>query len=266
MRAPFPRLAQAGSKPLRLVSGRKRIARASISLPAWEREYERERGLVGTSYETATVEEVTAAGGGYLRIVVDTAVTCTAQQYRSPGQFLYLKPWGDEDGRIEAAAFTAAPGGGALVAFCVRAGGAVGAAALAGEMLEVSEVMGAGFGAALGSEMFARKGRVVGACAAAFAAPVLLALRGETRPAEVLVVGGEDGPFAAQAREWAGRGRGRRVGFCADEGELGGRLAECLQGEAGVAVLLSGGRGVCGAVEEAVAARGEGGDVAVFAP
>lgn len=240
---------------------------ASLSLPAWEREYERERGLAGTSYESATVEEVKSVGDGFLRLLVDTAVTCTVQQYQSEGQFLFIKPWGDEDGCIQACCFNALPGHDPMMHFFVPEESAVGVAALAGEMLEVSEVMGDGFQKQLLGSDFLDKPGVVAVCGEQFSVPVLLALRQEARPSVIFFVANAHGPFASLAQDWVdGNPEKRQARFCADNEQLKLALQLYLTQQLNIALLLSGDSDLCEAVGSVISSRLEEGQFSVFTP
>lgn len=244
-----------------------RIVATSISLPAWEREYERDRGLIGTSYETATVEEVTPVGNGFLRISVDTAVTCTSQTYVSEGQFLFLKPWGDEDGSIEPCCFTMPPGEETVMEFIVPEVSPVGAAALAGEMLEVSEVLGEGFEPHLRSLEFQDASVIMAVCIEQFCAPSLLALRNEMRPTTIFVIAEEQGPFAGPLQDWVGGGNGnRRVHFHHDESSLMKRFEEELEQVSKAAIILSGDKKLCHRTENAVNRLSKGRKLFMLAP
>lgn len=249
------------------VPRKKSFVCASITLPAWEREYEQERGLVGTSYESATVEEVTPVGDGFLRLLVDTAVTCTAQQYRSEGQFLFLKPWGDEDGSIEPCCFNAPPGKDTMMHFFVPEESAVGAAALAGEMLEVSEVMGDGFQQQLSGPDFLDKETIVAVCGEQFSVPILLALRNAKRPSVIFFIASADGPFATQAREWAhADAELRQVQFCADDSMLRSALDDYVALHSSIAVLLSCDADLCEKVQDSLKSRLERHQFSTFTP
>lgn len=127
----------------------------TLELP-WACESSRSRGMLTTSFETCTVLSIARPTPYHIRCAVDMSVTCTASTYTRPGQWVWVKPWGDEDGNITACPLPHAPDGRATVDLCFRRAGAVAEAAEAGEMLEVSEVCGEGFGE--------------GACAAAAAA------------------------------------------------------------------------------------------------
>lgn len=246
---------------------RRFVVATSTSLPAWEREHERDRGLVGTSYETATVEEVTPVGDGFLRISVDTAVTCTSQTYVSEGQFLFLKPWGDEDGSIEPCCFTRPPGEETVMDFFVPEVSPVGVAALAGEMLEVSDVLGEGFGPHLGSEEFKDASCIMAICIEQFCSPSLLALRNEMRPTTIFVIAEEEGPFARPLQEWVTGGNGnRRVHFHRDETSLMRGFEEELEQESSAAIMLSGDKGLCHRTEDVVNRLSKGRKLHMFAP
>ncbi|CDF34286.1 unnamed protein product [Chondrus crispus] len=248
-------------------SARRSAVSNSLSLPAWEREYEKDRGLVGTSYETATVEEVAPAGDGFLRITVDTAVTCTSQTYTSEGQFLFLKPWGDEDGSIEPCCFTDLPGEGTIMQFFVPEVSAVGEAALAGELLEVSEVMGKGFRPHIVSNKFKQVSAVLAVCIEQFCSPSLLALRYESRPSSIFLIAEKDGAFAKSLSSWMAGGSGNRaVYYFPDESSLIRAFEAQLEREASAAVLLSADRNLCHRAEEAVHRLGEGRNLYTFAP
>lgn len=246
---------------------RRLIVANSIALPAWEREYERDRGLVGTSYETATVEDVTPVGDGFLRISVDTAVTCTSQTYVSEGQFLFLKPWGDEDGAIEPCCFTMPPGEETMMEFFVPEVSPVGAAALAGEMLEVSEVMGEGFGPHLQSKDFKDASCVMAVCIEQFCSPSILALRNEKRQCTIFVIAEKEGPFGSSLQEWITDGTGNRRVLCyPDETSLVEAFQAQLEQESSAAILLSADKNLCHRTEDAVHRLNDGRRLYMFAP
>lgn len=116
----------------------------TLPLP-WQDDSHFSRGMLTTSFETCTVTESENPTPYHLRVGLDTAVTCTALQYRRAGQWVFCKPWGDEDGNIEACPLSHNPDGRSEFDVYVRAAGELAAAVENGEMLEVSEVMGAGF-------------------------------------------------------------------------------------------------------------------------
>lgn len=235
-------------------------------MPAWEREYERDRGLVGTSYESATVENVAPVGDGFLKITVDMAVTCTAQHYLSEGQFLFLKPWGDEDGSIEPCCFTAPPGENTTMDFYIPEVSAVGEAALAGEMLEVSEVMGEGFRPHLISEAYQQAERVVAVCIEQFCSPVLLALRDTIRPVDLYIIANDNGPFSAAVREWVQGAENRSVYYFADEDALLQSLEDTLSAQSSAAVLMSCDSQLCRVVNASIHKLREGRSLTVITP
>lgn len=106
--------------------------------------------MLTTSFETCTATSVTALTPFHLRVTLDLAVTSTASEYRTAGQWVWIKPWGDEDGNLAPCALTHAPDGASVTDVALRRGGAVADAVEAGEMLEVSEVCGEGFGPGVG--------------------------------------------------------------------------------------------------------------------
>lgn len=119
-----------------------------VTLPLpWQCETSVSRGMLTTSFETCTAVSIEFPTPYHIRCAVDMSVTCTATQYTTPGQWVWVKPWGDEDGNIAACPLPHAPDGRSTVDLCFRRAGAVAEAVEAGEMLEVSEVCGAGFDA-----------------------------------------------------------------------------------------------------------------------
>lgn len=222
----------------------RRYVTATAHLPSWERPYEREIGLVGTSYESATIEDVASLGNDTLRILVDLSVTCASENYLSPGQFLFIKPWGDEDGSIEACTFTSPPGNGSTLEFFVRESGAVGEAALAGEMLEVSDVMGDGFSPCFTREAFSEADSIVVVCDGLFCIPPLLALSDEARPVAVFVTGKKNGEFERRIEDWI-EGGDRRVFYCENSFVLGGTLLDYFEDKKNVAILMSANKEAC---------------------
>lgn len=241
---------------------------ACATLPAWEREYERERGLVGTSYETATVETVEQVGQGFLKISVDTSVTCTSQTYLSEGQFLYLKPWGDEDGSIEPCCFISPPGDQKLFEFYIPEVSPVGEAALAGEMLEVSDVMGEGFRSKMQSQSYIDSKCVVGVCIEQFSLPTLLALEKETeRPCTLFVITDVNGPFGNQIQQWANFDSMKRtVYFFEDDVGLLYSLKKFLKDNPDTALLMSGDADLSRMTEELVVELENTASVRILAP
>lgn len=115
-----------------------------LPLP-WQDDSHVSRGMLTTSFETCTVTQIDNPTAYHLRVSLDTAVTCTALQYQKAGQWVFCKPWGDEDGNIEACPLSHPPDGRSEFDIYVRAAGELAAAVENGEMLEVSEVMGGGF-------------------------------------------------------------------------------------------------------------------------
>lgn len=116
----------------------------TLPLP-WACETSVSRGMLTTSFETCTALSVAHPSPYHIRCAVDMSVTCTASQYTQPGQWVWVKPWGDEDGNIAACPLPHAPDGRSTVDLYFRRAEPVADAAEAGEMLEVSEVCGAGF-------------------------------------------------------------------------------------------------------------------------
>lgn len=240
---------------------------AAAQIPSWEREYEIERGLVSTSYETATIESVTSAGEGFLRIAVDTSVTGTSLGYQSVGQFLFLKPWGDEDGLIEPCCFTRPPGDGTMMEFFVPEVSAVGEAALAGEMLELSNVMGDGFSAHQKSRAYIEAECVMAVCIEQFCWPVLLALSEEKRRPQVFVLAESDGPFGKAVAKWENEGDGRRQAQCfCDENSLLARFRHAVASERNAVVLLSGDKILCESAAEIVRSLSDGRKLVTVVP
>jgi hypothetical protein len=123
-----------------------------IALP-WQTPAYVAQAMLTTSFETCVVEHFSedAAPNTLLRCTVDTQATCTADQYRLLGQWVWLKPWGDEDGNVLACPIASPPNGNATVILYAPVHSPVGHAVRAGEMLEVSEVCGTGF-RALGND------------------------------------------------------------------------------------------------------------------
>lgn len=217
-----------------------RPPRATLRLPSWEDAETREHGLVTTSYETATVHSITSATNTHIKLTLDTSATCTSTTYISEGQFLYLKPWGDEDGNIEAATFSHAPSQSNLQSFFVSAAGRVAEAAAAGEMLEVSDVMGVGFRPAQNETLYKSASRIIALADGPFCTPVTLALRNEQRP-RTLFFAGEEHDLAAFAPGWSVSAR------CCSMSRLAAQLSDELHVKHtdNVVILLSACASVC---------------------
>lgn len=209
----------------------------------------RERGLAGTSYETATVERVRSIGEGLLDILIDTSVTCTCDTYVSVGQFLFLKPWGDEDGSLQPCCFTRMPSADPRFSFFVPETSAVAEAALAGEMLEVSDVMGEGFSTQrLTNPAYLGASHVVGVCTSQFCTSVLLSVEDEHRAVTIFVHGDADGHFSQLLQSWRRRGKNRTIKFFKDNDSLAGALRNEFGGHPNVVMLLGGDYDVCAKV------------------
>jgi hypothetical protein len=117
-----------------------------VALP-WQSAASLSRGMLTTSFETCTAQSVAYPTPYHLRAALD-CVTCaiyTNDQHRRLGQWVWVKPWGDEDGNIAPCMLSHAPDGRAIIDAHFRRGTPVCDAVEAGEMLEVSEVCGAGF-------------------------------------------------------------------------------------------------------------------------
>lgn len=144
---------------------------------------------------------------------------------------------------------------------------AVGEAALAGEMLEVSDVMGQGFRPHIISPAFQQVSSVMAVCIEQFCTPSLLALRHESRPSSIFVIAETDGAFEKALSEWVAAGAGNRsVYYFPDESSLIDAFEAQLEQETSAAILLSADRGLCHRAEESVSRLSKEKSFYTFAP
>jgi len=146
-----------------------------LRLP-WECEQTKASALITTSYDAAHVvsSDLTLIPG-YAVLVVDMSTTNVPVMYSRAGQYVFIKPWGDEDGLCAPYAMWTPPGyDNNEHTFVVRQDSHVGNAALNGELLEVSTIYGAGFRTSpqdrIGSS-------IVGLCSIEHAGPLALAVK-----------------------------------------------------------------------------------------
>mmetsp|Transcript_8312 Transcript_8312/g.21874 ORF Transcript_8312/g.21874 Transcript_8312/m.21874 type:complete len:301 (+) Transcript_8312:62-964(+) len=146
---------------------------ASPKLP-WECEKTRSSALITTSYDAAHVMSCeTDLIPGFAVLLVDMSTTNVAAMYAKPGQYVFIKPWGDEDGLCEPYAMWTPPDRPAHDhIFVVSSDSHVGVAAVNGELLEVSAVYGEGFTA---SELPASV-PLLGICTAPHVGPIVCAM------------------------------------------------------------------------------------------
>jgi hypothetical protein len=160
-----------------------------------------------TSYETCTVIDIDdELVPGLLRCTVDMAVTATAMQYETVGQWFFLKAWSDEDGNSAACPLSTPPDGRSVVEVFVVADSPLGEAILNEEMLEVSECCGTGFAGL--DAVAASAGTVFGFAQGAATVSLLLALRTVADKAPDVNIllfddGDEESLYAALAKTWA---------------------------------------------------------------
>lgn len=191
-------------RPVRAQARRRRVAPSCILQLPWESSEQRDRGLLTTSFEACTVVGYSPVEDCLL-CDVDVDVTCTSEQYRRVGQWVWLKPWGDEDGNLAACPLYSPPDGRSVIKLALQQDGAVAQAVVAEEMLEVSEVMGQGFDSSVVKSL----DDVTAICGIAVGPstlPLLLALREiDTSDKHSHVVFGRHGDgsaYEALAREW----------------------------------------------------------------
>ncbi|PXF49452.1 hypothetical protein BWQ96_00768 [Gracilariopsis chorda] len=136
-----------------------------------------------------------------------------------------------------------------MFSFFVPETSAVGEAALAGEMLELSDVMGEGFSKQrLSNRGYLGASHVVGVCTSQFCTSVLLSVEDEHRSVTMFVHGDADGHFSELLELWKRRGKNRTAKFFKDNESLVKVLRDEFGGDSKVVMLLGGDYDICAKV------------------
>jgi len=144
---------------------------------------------------------------------------------------------------------------------------ALGEAALAGEMLEVSEVMGEGFRPQLYSKDYEGAACVVGICIEQFCSPALLALREETeKPVFLYVIARPNGPLSSSIQKWKDESDNRSVMYFKEEDALTEHLKEMLQSQSSAVLLMSCDSPLCRKTSNLIDGLREGRTLTVITP
>jgi len=118
----------------------------SIELP-WECTTTQSLALITTSYDAAQIIDFdTEVIPNSILVTIDSTTTVIPTFYNNPGQFVFIKPWGDEDGLCKAYPIWTKPCSDAdSCMVVVPRNDIVADSVVNGELLEISAVFGNGF-------------------------------------------------------------------------------------------------------------------------